>query len=206
MYADACYIDAVIVSKAGRRLGDPRNENNFGVVVDPYDAPSETRPDVRVKGATLSPPVLLPGLLSAEDAALIVKPGRADPRVQSYNFRLCVTTNASNKIEFVKPDEYHPEDWELARRLYKKWNRNPDAPSCNTGQIPNGKFDMNNCGPIVRSMLISCSASLYMRVGLVSFQACVCVCVCVCACACARVRVRVRVRACVRACAGSIQC
>lgn len=136
-------------SMAGRRLGDPRNQNNFNVAIDPYVAPAKSHADAAPDQA--ASPVLLPGLLSAEDAAQIVKPGQADSKVQSYNFRLCVTKNASNKIAFVKPDEYHPEDWELARRLYKEWNVNPETPSCNTGQIPNSKFYMNNCGPIVRN-------------------------------------------------------
>jgi hypothetical protein len=43
-------------------------------------------------------------------------PGQADKKVQSYNFRLCVTQNTSNQVKFVKPAGYDASYWELARR------------------------------------------------------------------------------------------
>jgi hypothetical protein len=69
----------------------------------------------------------------------------------AYNFRLCVTRNKTNLIPFAKPDEYHPEDWELYRR-YLKARPQAKMPSCNTAAIPMGKFDMNNCGPVASDL------------------------------------------------------
>jgi hypothetical protein len=122
-------------SWAGRRHGSDGGENEWRLAINPYDS----------KGK------LLPGLLSHEDAAKIVPIFQGDNTVMAYNFRLCVTQNKSNMIPFQKPDEYHPEDWELLRRYL---NQTPGAvmPSCNTGEVPNGKFDMNNCGPIASDL------------------------------------------------------
>lgn len=59
---------------------------------------------------------LLP-MVDRFDAAAAV-PGMGDKKVQSYNFRLCVTTNPANKVPFPKPAGYDPEYWELARRYF----------------------------------------------------------------------------------------
>ncbi len=120
----------------GRLRGDPSNENEFQVAVNPYDSNG----------------VLLPGLLSIEDASKIVRPGEGDTTVMSYNFRLCVTQNRTNMIPFPKPDEYHVEDWELLKRVYQNGAGRRKFPSCNTAQIPNGKYDMNNCGPVASDL------------------------------------------------------
>lgn len=45
-------------------------------------------------------------------------PGQADAKVQAYNFRLCVTTDPTNKVPFPKPAGYDPAYWELARRYF----------------------------------------------------------------------------------------
>ena len=43
--------------------------------------------------------------------------GSGDDRVQGYNYRLCVTTNASNRLPFPAPESYSAATWEAARRL-----------------------------------------------------------------------------------------
>ena len=47
--------------------------------------------------------------------------GRADKQVQAYNFRLCVTDNATLRVPFAKPPDYNPSDWELLRRFWRAW-------------------------------------------------------------------------------------
>jgi hypothetical protein len=42
--------------------------------------------------------------------------GAGDAKVQSYNFRLCLTKNRSNFRPLPKPTAYSPDRWELARR------------------------------------------------------------------------------------------
>ncbi|EGD76082.1 hypothetical protein PTSG_00789 [Salpingoeca rosetta] len=108
----------------GRAMG-----HEFGVAVDPFDAHGN----------------LLP-LVSPQPKE---KVGDGDGRVQSYNFRLCVTQDKTNRVPFAKPPNYNASAWELARRLFTA--AVPPAsrlPSGNLGPLPNGKFDMNNDGPI----------------------------------------------------------
>ena len=114
-------------SWAGRRPGGDGSENEWRRAVSPYDN---------------STGELLPGLLSAKDAAQVTATYGTDKTVMAYNFRLCVTQNESNMIPFAKPDEYHPEDWELYRR-YLKTTPDAEMPSCNCARVPMGKFDMN---------------------------------------------------------------
>jgi len=70
--------------------------------------------------------------------------------VQSYNFRLCLTTNTSNQVPFPKPANYNATDWELLRRYITACNTRGKCqtgyPSCNNAGVPNSKTDMNNCG------------------------------------------------------------
>lgn len=47
---------------------------------------------------------LLPWVTSDVDEPLM--PGSRDGKVMSYNFRLCITKNVSNKVAFVKPEGY----------------------------------------------------------------------------------------------------
>jgi len=123
----------------GRLKGDPRNMNNFKAVVDPFDEQGRT----------------LPGIMTAADAAASAgKPGEGDNHIQAYNFRVCMTTNPNNQLPFLKPDEYHPEDYELlARTLTAHGDSLHTAPSCNTAPIPNFKYDNNNCGPVSSDLI-----------------------------------------------------
>ena len=77
--------------------------------------------------------------------------GSGDKLIQSYNFRLCVTTESDNKIAFPKPKGYNPLDWELLKRYIVACLNNNTCylgfPSCNIAKIPGTqKFDINNCG------------------------------------------------------------
>lgn len=81
------------------------------------------------------------------------KVGSGDDLIQSYNFRLCVTTDETNKVPFPKPNGYNPLDWELLRRYIVACEETRNAtcqlgfPSCNVEAIPGKqKNDMNNCG------------------------------------------------------------
>ena len=55
---------------------------------------------------------LLPGVW--DDA--LGTTGAASPYVQSYNYRLCVTNNAGNKVAWPEPDNYDPLNYELLGR------------------------------------------------------------------------------------------
>lgn len=75
-------------------------------------------------------------------------PGEGDHRVQAYNFRLCFTDIASNRIKLPKPDNYDPSRYELAARRAEKIVAEGVEPTlkhfCNPVWMPNRKTDINN--------------------------------------------------------------
>eukprot|EP00938_MAST-03A_sp_MAST-3A-sp1_P006233 g6233.t1 len=107
--------------------------NQFSLAIDPYNNEGELIRFVEVPDESTS------------------KPGNGDHRVQSYNFRLCVTQK-NDSIPFSKPDQYDADDWELLRRYVNACMNKTVCqlgyPSCNTAVVPNSKYDMNNCGGI----------------------------------------------------------
>jgi hypothetical protein len=84
---------------------------------------------------------LLPGI--EEDASFVH--GAGDRRVQTYNFRMCLTQRSDIRIPFPKPTGYDSRWYLLLKRhLNTGWNeafRKFD-------EIRNGKTDTNNHGPI----------------------------------------------------------
>lgn len=84
--------------------------------------------------------------------------GEGDKQIQAYNFRLCVTDNATIRVPFAKPATYDPARWEILRRFWLGWpnSTNPHkaaqaaVPTAILGAIPSSsgarKFDANNCG------------------------------------------------------------
>ena len=104
-----------------------RNGHQFKGPVDPYV----------VAGAPGSG--LLPGIDTGPYQA-----GEGDKRVQSYNFRLCLTKRDDIRIPFAKPANYREELYILFKRnlalgrtewVFQKYDG-----------IRNGKADKNNCG------------------------------------------------------------
>lgn len=84
------------------------------------------------------------------------KPGEYDNKMEAYNYRLCVTKVANNKIPLCqsKPATYDANKWELLRRQYTLEPPSTSAvPSCNTRPVPNNKYDLNNCGSISTDFL-----------------------------------------------------
>jgi hypothetical protein len=73
--------------------------------------------------------------------------GAGDAAVQAYNFRLCVTRNASNKLPWPKPAAYDAAQWALLRRYAALA---PPVLSSFLDNIaplpPTDKFDLNNGG------------------------------------------------------------
>lgn len=69
--------------------------------------------------------------------------GEGDARVQAYNFRMCLTKEAANRVPFPKPEGYDADQYTLAARyLQGGWReafRKFDL-------IPNKKTDTNNHG------------------------------------------------------------
>lgn len=80
---------------------------------------------------------LLPGVVAGPPGA----DGSGDKRVQAYNFRVCFTDNAENRLLIEKPAGYSEARYELLlRNLEAGETRNPWNPV----MMPNRKTDANN--------------------------------------------------------------
>jgi hypothetical protein len=88
-------------SLAGVRDRTPKHQ--FQVQVSPYDARGRLLPEI-----------------SAEKKA---EAGSADRKVQAYNFRLCMTQRADNRVAFPKPAGYSPARYALLARLLDALDR-----------------------------------------------------------------------------------
>eukprot|EP01084_Bolivina_argentea_P048559 89456_1 len=127
--SNAQYNETINGRTIPKSLNDTGSSNNFVVYVNPYDDNGN----------------LLPLVQPYDNET----PGEGDNRLESMNYRLCITKDKNNRVPFTKPDSYKPENWELLRRMYSILPPNVNAmPTCRTESIPNGKYDMNNCGSI----------------------------------------------------------
>ena len=79
------------------------------------------------------------------------EPGAADRKVQAYNFRMCFSDEAVNRVPFPKPAGYTPQRYELlARLLAARTAAEKHPPLLDTlmkiDRIENHKADVNNNG------------------------------------------------------------
>src|SRR6185295_15933492 len=91
----------------GIRAETPKHQ--FTVPVDPYVKPGDPKSGLV--------PFIQPG-----DGG---KPGEGDRRVQTYNFRLCFTTNAENRAPIAAPPDYDYADGNYATRA-RIWKQHED--------------------------------------------------------------------------------
>lgn len=75
-----------------------------------------------------------------------LKPGDADNRTQSYNFRICVTQRPDIMLPFPKPASYDPTKYELLLRLIKAFPGVRFGRLFHIGSVAHGKFDLNAQG------------------------------------------------------------
>ncbi|MCA9260792.1 MAG: FAD-dependent oxidoreductase, partial [Planctomycetales bacterium] len=116
-----CFIDATyegdLLAAAGIRFAIGREgnavygETKNGVRNDTTHAQFDRRID----------PYVIPGDASSGVIfGVLDKPvgtnGDPDDSIQAYCFRLCVTTDAHNRLPFTKPESYDPAHYELQRR------------------------------------------------------------------------------------------
>jgi hypothetical protein len=87
------------------------------------------------------------GLLPLVQPGKPGKPGEPAPGVQAYCFRLCLTTNETNRIAIAPPPDYDPKRYEIVARFIAgclaigddmdlRWFSKHDP-------LPNGKWDFN---------------------------------------------------------------
>ena len=124
-------------SKYGETLNGVRAQtpaHQFKVAVDPYVKPGDASSGLL--------PFIQPG-----DGG---KPGDGDRCVQTYNLRLCFTTNAANRMPVTPPGNYSPAKYELLARYLEALVASGHQPQLkefwNPIWMPNGKTDINNNG------------------------------------------------------------
>jgi len=99
--------------------------HQFRLEVDPYLTPGDANSG------------LLPGIDSQGPG----KEGDADPRVQAYCFRMCLTDHPDNRLPFTKPANYDPLQYEL---LFRNFEAGAKIIPWLFSDMPNGKTDINN--------------------------------------------------------------
>jgi hypothetical protein len=116
----------------GIRAETPKHQ--FTVPVDPYVKPGDPSSGLL--------PYIQPG-----DGG---RPGDGDHRVQAYNYRLCFTTNAANRLPLTPPPNYDPANYELLARYLEARVAAGQKPQLgqfwNPIWMPNHKTDINNNG------------------------------------------------------------
>ena len=109
-------------------------KHQFTVPVDPYVKPGDASSGLL--------PFIQPG-----DGG---KPGDGDQRVQTYNYRLCFTTNAANRGPVTPPPNYDAAKYELLARYLEALVAAGKKPRLgefwNPIWMPNQKTDINNNG------------------------------------------------------------
>ncbi len=179
MYIDATY-EGDLMAKAdvsfhvgregNREYGETLNgfreatpHHQFVVPVDPYVRPGDPKSGLLpfVQAAFLP---AIPDRISAENDPEPVgtrdgeprprivssKGGVADNRVQAYNYRLCFTTNAANRLPIEPPAGYNAAKFELLGRYFEALVAAGKKPRLadfwNPIWMPNQKTDINNNG------------------------------------------------------------
>jgi hypothetical protein len=109
-------------------------KHQFTVPIDPYVKPGDAKSGLL--------PFIQPG-----DGG---KPGAGDKRVQTYNYRLCFTTNVANRMPVAPPPNYNAAKFELLARYLEALVATGKKPQLkefwNPIWMPNQKTDINNNG------------------------------------------------------------
>jgi len=142
MFIDASY-EGDLMARAGVSYHVGREANSvYGETLNGVQVKNALkhqfthRPDPYVKPGDPSSG-LLPGIQKEEPG----KDGEGDQRVQAYNFRMCTTDAAENRVPWPKPANYDPLRYELLLRNFEAGDhRSPWNPIF----MPNRKTDTNN--------------------------------------------------------------
>jgi hypothetical protein len=121
-------------SQYGESLAGVRDQtpyHQFLVNVSAYDAAGKLLPEI--------------------SARTLPAAGSADKALQAYNYRMCLTDVAANRVAFAKPVGYDAGRYELLARLIRaRREAEGRVPALDTlmtlSRIPNGKTDINNNG------------------------------------------------------------
>lgn len=88
------------------------------------------------------------GLIFGINQDPVAPAGTGDKKIQAYNYRVCLTNDTTNMIPVTKPENYHPEWYELVLRLHEVSPRKSVYDYFIWSMMPNSKTDINNGGGI----------------------------------------------------------
>ncbi|MEP6747367.1 MAG: FAD-dependent oxidoreductase [Bacteroidota bacterium] len=152
MFIDCSY-EGDLMAKAGvsyftgRESNDLYNETYNGVQFrGKHQFPDSINP-YKVPGNPAS------GLLWGISNNSLDAQGTGDKKIQTYNFRLCLTDNPSNRIEITRPDGYDSMRYELLLRVLEKKPAKDLNSLMKFDLMPNNKTDINNNGPFSTDMI-----------------------------------------------------
>jgi hypothetical protein len=146
IFIDATY-EGDLMAKAGvsytvgREANSQYGETYNGVqLLDKHQFPDGVDP-YRIPGKPES------GLLWGISDAQLAPQGSGDKLVQTYNFRICLTSDPANRLEITRPEGYDSTRYELLLRTLAV-RPLPDMRNLlKFDFMPNQKTDINNYGP-----------------------------------------------------------
>ena len=113
------------------------DKHQFADGVDPYKIPKKPES----------------GLLWGISPAALQPQGSGNKQVQTYNFRICLSSNPANMIPITKPEEYDSTRYELLLRAIEKNPKLAFNTILKPDVMPNQKTDINNNGPFSTDMI-----------------------------------------------------
>lgn len=114
-----------------------REKHQFPDGVDPYKIPGQSAS----------------GLLWGISDAVVAPRGTGDTKIQTYNFRVCLTNKPANRIPITKPGGYDASRYELLLRYLAKQPAKDLWTFLKFDLMPNNKTDINNNGPFSTDMI-----------------------------------------------------
>ncbi|HWB93715.1 MAG TPA: FAD-dependent oxidoreductase [Puia sp.] len=114
-----------------------REKHQFPDGVDPYKTPGDPSS----------------GLLYGISPEPLAPTGTGDKKVQSYNYRICLTDDPANRIAITQPERYDPTRYQLLLRYLAAKPSKDLWGFLKFDLLPNHKTDINNNGPFSTDMI-----------------------------------------------------
>ncbi|HTI92061.1 MAG TPA: FAD-dependent oxidoreductase [Puia sp.] len=114
-----------------------RDKHQFPDGIDPYKTPKDPSSGL-LWGVSSQPPG---------------ERGAGDKKVQSYNYRICLTNDPANRIPITRPERYDPAKYELLLRYIAIKTPGDLWGFLKFDLLPNHKTDINNNGPFSTDMI-----------------------------------------------------
>ncbi|MBS1665430.1 MAG: FAD-dependent oxidoreductase [Bacteroidetes bacterium] len=114
-----------------------REKHQFPDGVDPYKTPGDPSS----------------GLLYGVSPKTLDPAGTGDKKVQTYNYRICLTNDPANRIEITQPERYDAARYQLLVRYLAKKPVGDLWGFLKFDLLPNHKTDINNNGPFSTDMI-----------------------------------------------------